>query len=244
MDDAELTRRIAATTRFRRLVHLAACASTQDVAAAESDDAAAIFWADHQTAGRGRQQREWHDEPGADLAVTFACRLALPEPALLPAAVPVCALQAVEPFAGRALRLKWPNDVFLDGRKLAGVLIDASGGRYAIGVGVNVNRTRFPRDLDGIATSLAQATGRVTDRCELLLALAQRLDAALAALLCGDTAALEQLFVARLGLVGRRVAVHAGTVHEGRLEQLDLRRLVLDGGRSVPLGIVQGIAVA
>ncbi len=70
LDDARIETLLRDRTRFRRLVHVASCASTQDLAAAENRAGDAIWWADHQTRGRGRQQREWHDDPGQDLAVT------------------------------------------------------------------------------------------------------------------------------------------------------------------------------
>jgi BirA family biotin operon repressor/biotin-[acetyl-CoA-carboxylase] ligase len=230
-------------TRFGRLVHVRSCGSTQDLAASDAGGDA-VFWADHQTAGRGRQNREWHDEPGADLCATFRVCAVLPSPLALPAALPVAVVQAVEPLVGRELRIKWPNDVFLDGRKLCGVLIDAGVGRpdtYLCGVGINCNRVRFPPDLEASATSLAVATGREVDRGGLLVALGERLSAVVDALLERRHDDLVAVFRARLGLVGRRVQVEAGDVSEGTLTDLDFARLVLDGSRELPLGIVRAI---
>jgi BirA family biotin operon repressor/biotin-[acetyl-CoA-carboxylase] ligase len=242
-DDSGLETLLRTSTRFRHFTHVPSCSSTQDLAAAEPDGDA-VFWADHQTHGRGRQQREWHDEPGADLAVTFRATVALPQPLALPAALPIAVLLALEPLAGRALRVKWPNDLLLDGRKLCGVLIDAGvAGResYLIGVGVNCNRTRFPRDLEATATSLALATGHSVDRRELLLAIARELEAMLVELDSRSHERLESLFRARLGLVGQRVAVDTGTVHTGTLQQVDFERVTLDGERIFPLAIVRGL---
>lgn len=231
-------------TRFRKLVHQVSCSSTQDLAAQQPGAGDAVFWSDHQTLGRGRMQREWHDEPGRDLAVTLRVTTALPNPTALPAALPVAVLQACEPFAGRPLRIKWPNDVFLDGRKLAGVLIDAGvGGRdtYLIGVGVNCNRVRFPPDLESIACSLATATGREVDRHDLLQQLAERVHSVIADLEAGRQAPLEALFRDRLGLFGQRVRVDAGRLHEGVLVALDFERLQLEGAVPLPLATVRGI---
>ena len=244
LDDARIETLLRDRTRFRRLVHVASCASTQDLAAAENRAGDAVWWADHQTRGRGRQQREWHDDPGKDLAVTFRVTTSLPMPLALPAALPVAVLQACEPFTGRALRIKWPNDLFLDGRKLCGVLIDAGIGgpdTYLIGVGVNCNRVRFPPDLQATACSLASATGSEVDRGELLVAVAERIDAMLDALSRRDHVALENVFRERLGLVGQRVHVDAAEASQGVLTDLDFHRLVLDGTRRVPLAIVRGI---
>lgn len=242
-DDAELDTRLAGTTRFGRLVHLPECRSTQDLAlAAEAGDA--VFWADHQTHGRGRQLREWHDEPGADLAVSLRVAFMLPNPLALSAAAPLCVLRSVEPVLGRKAGLKWPNDVMVDGRKLAGVLIDAGGGGpdgYAIGIGINCNRVRFPRDLEPRATSLALLCGREIDRRALLLELAQQLERALQALERGDEAELAASFADRLGLLGRRVEVVAARPHRGTLARLDCRELTLADGTKVPLGQVTAL---
>lgn len=242
--DSLLATRLRQTTRFRHLVHVASCPSTQDLAMATPADGDAVFWADHQTKGRGRQQREWHDEPGADLAVTFRVTLALPRPLALPAALPIAVLEALEPLVGRPLRLKWPNDLFLDGRKLCGVLIDAGlVGRdsYLIGVGVNGNRTRFPPDLEATATSLALATGHLIDRGDLLLAIAGRVEAMLQDLAAGQHERLEAEFRDRLGLIGQRVEVDAGAVHTGTLLHVDFAQVTLDGERRFPLATVRAL---
>ena len=242
--DARIETLLAERTRFRRLVHVTSCLSTQDLAAADATPGDAVFWADHQTRGRGRQRREWHDEPGRDLAVTFRLRTKLPRPLALPAAAPVAVVLACEPLAHRELRIKWPNDVFLDGRKLSGVLIDAGAGGadgYLIGVGINCNRVRFPRDLEAIATSLANATGHEVDRGALLVELAVQLDTVLTALEQDRLASLETVFKARLGLFGKRVSVESTDVHDGVLTGLDFTQLVLDGTRTLPLGVVRSI---
>ncbi len=250
--DEELEQLLKRRTRFARLVHTASCGSTQTLAMemlAEGSAGAgdAVFWADHQTAGRGRQQRFWDDRPGLDLAATFRVSQRLPEPLALPAALPVAVVEACEPFAGRRLRIKWPNDVFADGQKVAGVLIDRDSrdpDTYRIGVGVNVNRTGFPRDLDGRATSLALLTGREHDRARLLLALAERVDAMLEALSARRHEQLEEVFRDRLGLLGERVEADAGQPTSGRLTAIDFERLELDGTRSVPRAIVRSLRAA
>lgn len=238
-------------TRFRRLLHVDACDSTQDLAIEDATETGAappdaVFWADHQRRGRGRRQRVWHDEPGLDLAVTFRASLDLPDPVALPASLPVAVLQACEPFAGAALRIKWPNDVYAGDRKLAGVLVDRDSSQprtYRIGVGLNVNRLSFPADLDVAGTSLRRLRGAALDRSEVLVALAASVDAALAAIgPAGDRRAHEAAFRDRLGLVGDEVAVTAGEELTGTLTSIDFERLVLDGRRELPLAIVTRLA--
>jgi BirA family biotin operon repressor/biotin-[acetyl-CoA-carboxylase] ligase len=242
--DPQIETLLAERTRFRTLVHMASCASTQDAAAAATRDGDAVFWADHQTQGRGRQQREWHDEPGADLAVTFRASVALPQPLALAAALPVAVLLAVEPVLGRTLRVKWPNDLFLDGRKLCGVLIDtgqAGQHTWLIGIGINCNRVRFPPELEATATSLAVATGHEVDRAALLIAIAERLDALLRDLAAGRHEPWLATFRDRLGLVGQRVVVDAGAPFTGVLADVDFERVRLDDDRELPLAVVRGI---
>jgi BirA family biotin operon repressor/biotin-[acetyl-CoA-carboxylase] ligase len=231
-------------TRFRHLTRLASCDSTQDVAAAASRNGDAVFWSDHQRRGRGRQNRVWDDVPGLDLAVTFRVTAKLHKPLALAAALPVAVLQAIEPLVGRPLRVKWPNDLFLDGRKLCGVLIDtgmAGPDTFLIGIGVNCNRVRFPPELETIATSLALATGCEVDRGALLLAIATQLDTLLRDLEQGRDEPWLGTFRDRIGMLGQIVAVDATASHEGVLTNIDFDRLQLDGARSVPLAIVRGL---
>lgn len=247
MTDGGLAQALRERTRFGRLVHVPVCASTQDLAAEDRGSDDAVFWADHQTAGRGRQQRAWDDAGGDDLAVTWRVRAALPDPLALAASLPVALVSVLEPRAGRPLRVKWPNDVLAGDRKLAGVLVDVHSGSHPtwrIGTGVNVNRTAFPAPLAATATSLALLAGRPHDRAALLLDLALALDDLLRTLQAGRTDALVAAFGQRLGLLGQPVVVVAGGEHRGRLQALDFAHLLLDGGRRLPLGLVTAIRPA
>jgi BirA family biotin operon repressor/biotin-[acetyl-CoA-carboxylase] ligase len=180
------------TGRWRRIEWRAEVDSTQrlarDLARAGAPEGTAVV-AERQTAGRGRLGRQWHSPAGVNLYCSVILR-----PRLAPAAVPRLALVAgvavavaVEETAGRRPAIKWPNDVLLDGRKVAGVLteMDAEVERVAhviAGIGVNLNapRTAFPPDLRAKATSLRLATGRPVDRAaftgRLLAALEARYD--------------------------------------------------------------------
>lgn len=240
--DAELATALSRATAFARLVHVTACSSTMDLAAQDPVGDDAVFWADHQTRGRGRQQRPWLDGDGLDLAVTFRVRPKLPMPMALPAVVPLCVLEMLAAHGATGMRLKWPNDVLLAERKIAGVLIDAAShqpGVYFVGIGVNVNSQRLPDAVAHLATSLRLATGREHDRGELLLDLATRLDRALATVATGDVAGHEAAYRRHLGLFERRVVVRAGGEARGRLVGLDFHNLTLDDGTTFPLGLVQ-----
>jgi BirA family biotin operon repressor/biotin-[acetyl-CoA-carboxylase] ligase len=247
--DEKLESVLKRQTRFAELIHVQSCDSTQDLAAQEpaggnemSGDA--VFWADHQTQGRGRQQRYWDDEAGLDLAITLRVTTKLSNPVALPAALPVAVLQACEPIAGQSLRIKWPNDVYAHDRKLSGVLIDRDTARpdtYRIGVGINANRTKFEGALADIGTSLALLSGKQQDRHALVLALATRVDAMVAAIEHSDLREHEALFRERLGLLNERVEVHARETVVGTLTAIDFANLVLDERITVPLAIVRSL---
>lgn len=157
--------------------------STQTVAFALAADGApdgTVVVAESQTAGRGRRGRPWVDEPGASLLVSILLRPRL-EPARLPGlslAAGVAVAQAMTRSAGLSPRLKWPNDVLVGGRKIAGILLESrtngagEGGRLAVlGIGVNLGQRVFSSDLAHRATSVWLATRRLVDRDVVLAAL-------------------------------------------------------------------------
>jgi BirA family biotin operon repressor/biotin-[acetyl-CoA-carboxylase] ligase len=118
-----------------------------------------VVTADEQTAGRGRRGNEWFAPPGSCLLYSALLRpFAADGPGLLPLAVPVAVCEAAEAVAPVRCRLKWPNDVWVDERKVAGVLVEArpDDGWAVIGVGLNVAipRDAFPPELRDTAASV------------------------------------------------------------------------------------------
>lgn len=249
---AKLEADLKRLTRFVRLTHLPECNSTQDLAAQEPTNANdapedAVFWADHQSQGRGRQERAWDDQPGLDLAVTMRVTTKLSNPLALPASLPVAVLQTCEPIAGQQLRIKWPNDVYAGGRKLSGVLIDRDTKRpdtYRIGVGINVNSVNLAGDLAVTGTSLALLSKSEQDRGSVVLSLARHVDAMITAIETDDVGMHEQMFRERIGLLGEHVEVCARDTVQGKLTAIDFERLVLDDQIEVPLAIVRSLSRA
>jgi len=111
-----------------RFVHLESVTSTQDVA--RDMPIGSVVLADHQTRGRGRLSHRWESPPGAALLVSFVIA---PNP-LLSLAAGVAAAEA----CGRGVRLKWPNDLLLDGSKVGGILVEASPAKAVCGIGINL----------------------------------------------------------------------------------------------------------
>lgn len=182
----------ALKTKFlgRNLRWLASIPSTNDDARrwAERDAPhGALVVADHQTAGRGRQGRIWTTRAGLNLTISLVLRPAIPasEYGLVTLAASVAARGAVAEHAvGRKVEIKWPNDILIGRAKCCGMLLesaiqaDADASYVVLGIGMNVNQTVFPDELQGRATSLMLETGQRLDRAALLADLLSSLEAA------------------------------------------------------------------
>jgi BirA family transcriptional regulator, biotin operon repressor / biotin---[acetyl-CoA-carboxylase] ligase len=189
--------------------HVDECASTQ-LLLGPGDPEGAVATTDHQTAGRGRRGRRWVEAPGTSVLVSVLLRPPpeLPAPQLSLVGGLATAL-AAEHALGLAAQLKWPNDVMVDRRKVAGVLAEAREGVVVLGIGLNVNQARheLPGDARVPAASLRTIDGRVRDREELLDSLLRRLDGVYASWREGGLESLYDDLGARDFLRGRRVTV-------------------------------------
>jgi BirA family biotin operon repressor/biotin-[acetyl-CoA-carboxylase] ligase len=170
-------------------------------AARDGADDGLVVVADVQTAGRGRLGRSWESPPGSSLLVTVLLRRPAVDHAVMAAGVALA--RAVEQVGGIDVALKWPNDVVVGDRKLAGLLAESEGDRLVIGAGCNVNWESFPDELEGTATACNLEAGHPVDRDALLDAYVDELADVLAA---GDVVLDE--YRARLATLGRRVRVH------------------------------------
>ena len=156
----------------RRIVRFESIASTMHEAgrlAAEGCDSGTAVVAEEQTAGLGRHGHSWHSEPRAGLYASIVLRRA-PAPAVT-LAMGIAAAEAIENTTGLRVDLRWPNDLILNGRKVAGILVESIPGALIVGVGVNVNHRAFPADIEHLATSLRIESGREHSREALLDAL-------------------------------------------------------------------------
>jgi len=171
-----------------------------------------VVTADEQGAGRGRQGRTWFARPGSALLYSALLR-PLGDRPLLPLAVPLAVCDAAESLAALTCAVKWPNDVWVGTRKLAGVLIESrfergGGGWAVIGIGLNlsVGRDELPEELRETATSLAIETGSAPSAPEAKALL----DAALARWVDAGSGAILEGFRARDALAGRRISWKGG----------------------------------
>jgi BirA family transcriptional regulator, biotin operon repressor / biotin---[acetyl-CoA-carboxylase] ligase len=159
--------------------HVVSTPSTQLLLAAGAPEGALVV-AEEQTAGRGRLGRSWLAPAGTSLLASLQLRPPVPAgrlPELTVVASRACA-EAIAALTGLEPELKFPNDVLLDGRKIAGILAEAREGRVVLGIGVNVNvrAEELPREVDRPATSLLVETGREVERAGLLVELLERLE--------------------------------------------------------------------
>jgi BirA family biotin operon repressor/biotin-[acetyl-CoA-carboxylase] ligase len=163
----------------RRVLFFNKTASTNDIAltlAADADAEGTVVIADEQTSGRGRLGRVWHSPPGSGLYVSIVLRRSsAPASAdratgLLTLAAGVALAEAVEEVTSLRPDIKWPNDLMIGRRKLAGILAESASSdllHIVLGYGINVGAGRLPSDVDARATSLESELGRPADRAVL-----------------------------------------------------------------------------
>lgn len=155
------------------------CESTQTLLLDGDYPEGAAAATDHQTAGRGRLGRHWVEAPGTSVLVSVVFHPpAERRPQELSLVAGIAAAEAVEGATGLTAQVKWPNDVMLNRRKVAGVLAEMRGHVVVVGIGINVNQTRpqLPADAKVPAGSLRTIVGATHDRAALLGSLLYRLE--------------------------------------------------------------------
>lgn len=198
-----------------------------------------VVTADEQDAGRGRQGREWFAHPGSALLYSALLR-PLGERPLLPLSVPLAVCEAAEALARVECAVKWPNDVWIDGRKLAGVLIESRfergrEGWAVIGVGLNlaISADEFPQELRETATSLALAGGSAGPRPDEARA---ALDRALGHWVEEPADRVLDEFRRRDGLAGREISWNGGAGTASGIDESGHLLVELGDGTSRALG--------
>jgi BirA family biotin operon repressor/biotin-[acetyl-CoA-carboxylase] ligase len=229
----DLAARLGPCDLVREIVVFTETDSTNDLATQRGRQGEAgglVIFAERQTAGRGRFGRHWASASHRGLWFSLLLRpaLALPLWPRLTTWVAVALADAIESALGLPAVIKWPNDIYLDGKKVAGILAesgtDSAGEPFAVvGIGVNVNHepADFPPELTARATSLRMAAGQPIDRPAFATALLQALDARLPQLATN----FPEMIAAATGrsfLLGRWIRVQSGVeILEGHAEALD-----------------------
>ncbi|MBW2623208.1 MAG: biotin--[acetyl-CoA-carboxylase] ligase [Deltaproteobacteria bacterium] len=208
-----------------------------------------LILAEYQTAGRGRLGRTWHSPPGLNIYMSLILTpdLALNRTPLLTLAAGLAGSEAISRVTGQKPLVKWPNDLILKDRKVAGILSemevqDASVRFVVLGVGINVNlaASDLPEELKDLAGSLRIATGRIWDRGLVLAAFLSELEKYYELLRQDRRDELLGKYRRVCQNIGRRVRFdRKGILIEGRAVDLDLSgRLLVEqdkDGRIVPV---------
>ena len=209
--------------------------STQNIArnlAAEGAPHGTAVIAETQSAGRGRMGRGWHSPPGVNLYTTIILRprLAMAEVPRLSLVAGVAAAEALEEVAPGIVALKWPNDVWLNGRKAGGIIAEAVTDRaqrldsVLLGIGLNLNLAKddVPGEIRERAISVLIATGHRCDRVAVANSLFTRLNIRYDEIVTRGFAAVRPAWERYSGLTGKRVTVvDAGTREEGMVKGID-----------------------
>jgi BirA family biotin operon repressor/biotin-[acetyl-CoA-carboxylase] ligase len=198
--------------------------STQKVAAEMVEAGAApgtVVIAEQQTAGRGRLGRTWHSPPGLNLYATFILRPRMPiaEVPRLSLVAGVAVADTLATVAPGMVALKWPNDVWLKGRKAGGIIAEAIADSaqnllcVLLGIGLNLNLAIYdiPEELRDKATSVRIATGHRCDRIAIAATLFNRLNSRYMEAEAHGFAAMRPDYERYFALTGKKVTVSDGT---------------------------------
>ncbi|UWZ86729.1 biotin--[acetyl-CoA-carboxylase] ligase [Occallatibacter riparius] len=219
---------LAGTVFAGKLHYLPSTGSTNSDAMTAARNGAphgSVWFADEQTAGRGRGDHAWHSAVAQGLYVSVLLRLPI-APAdmpLLPLAAGLAAADAVRAASGLSVDLRWPNDLLIGERKAGGILVESQAGFAVVGIGINVHQQSFAADLATPGTSLDLESGRWIDRQPLLIALLEALEREARGLL--DAAAVrgipERVARASTWVKGKEVEVHGPQECTGVTDGLD-----------------------
>ncbi len=261
-DPAALDHELAGTPFAGNLRYFATIHSTNTFAMKQAEDGArsgTVYFADEQTAGRGRGAHAWHSAPSSGLYVSILLRprIAPADVLWLSLAAGLAVHDAVRHVTALEPDIRWPNDMLFGRKKFGGILTELNAEvtrvrHVVIGIGINVHQEEFPPDLAPIATSLAIESGRHWSRQDLLLALLCNIDREVNALVLPgqlDTATqniLARLEAASTWVRGKQVYVEEEPGYAGITDGLDprgfLRIRTADGLRTVFSGGVREAA--
>ena len=247
LDANLIERRLGLPFVGRNVICFGEVDSTNDVAfdSALQDDAdGLVVLAESQRLGRGRLGRSWISRPGANILMStlLGSNPLLPHEALTIAAG-VAVAEGIEAATDLAAQLKWPNDVLLDGAKVAGILVETrtiGGSRVAVvGIGINANAAPPDAEVDFPTTCIADQLHHPVERIELVIAVLNKLDEWVEAVQAGALDRLHDAWISRCGMLNERVTVWCnGIEHVGRvLDVSPMGELVLecDTGRRLHL---------
>lgn len=189
MTEEELTSLIDTDWAGRKIVYFDETDSTNLQIKRLGDEGAphgTLAVADRQTMGRGRRGRSWESPSGTGIYMSILLRPDIhPDKAPMLTLVMACSVaEGISEIMGQdcpPVRIKWPNDVIVNGRKVCGILTEMSSqidyvNHVTVGVGINVNQSEFPKEIEEMATSLKMESGKTVRRAPLIAAIMERLE--------------------------------------------------------------------
>jgi BirA family biotin operon repressor/biotin-[acetyl-CoA-carboxylase] ligase len=203
-----------------------------------------VVVADAQSGGRGRLDRIWESPPSMNLYLSVVLRPDIPaaSASLIPLMIGVAVSDVISLYCPGQVRLKWPNDVLIGGRKICGILTEmrarADRVHFVIaGIGVNINMRKldFPREIRETATSLRIVTECEVDRLDFAIRLFETLERWYRIFINGNGAVIREKWLQYAEIVGKRVEVVSGqAIQRGTVLGLDAQgALLLEGETGV-----------
>jgi BirA family biotin operon repressor/biotin-[acetyl-CoA-carboxylase] ligase len=220
----------------QRVLHFPCLESTNTYAstlAADPANAGVVVLADEQTAGRGQLGRTWTCPAGDGvlMSVLLFPPLGLRRAAILTAWAAVSVCETIREVTGAEARVKWPNDILMEGRKVCGVLIEQAAGSVVAGIGLNVSQSPASLSEAGLtqAASLAMCVDKPLNRSEIARHLIKQLDEEYDRLRNCDFGGLETRWKEGIGLIGKSVTVDGlDQTVDGSLRDLTFSEVVVD----------------
>ncbi len=154
----------------KQIVIYKSTASTNDIARRYADGGpkndGLVVLAEHQTAGRGRRGNKWFDGKNKSILCSILVFYGSVQPNMMALAAAAATAQAIDRCGKYEAKIKWPNDIFVNDKKLAGILIEKKHNYYIVGIGINCHHQKadFPNELRDIATSIDMESNTICDR--------------------------------------------------------------------------------
>jgi len=193
--------------------------AAMDLGKQREDPEGIIVIAETQSRGRGRLGRDWISPPGVNLYFTVLLKPPFHpnEANFITLMTAVAVVTAIREYTGADAKIKWPNDIMVNGKKAGGVLVEMKSGGdrikfLCIGIGLNVNMPldALPDDIRLLSTSLMQETGQLLDRVKVFGAILLEMEKSYKILLSGDKRAIIHQWIRLNCTVGHEIAARAG----------------------------------
>ncbi|WAC41484.1 biotin--[acetyl-CoA-carboxylase] ligase [Pedobacter sp. SL55] len=194
-----------------------------------------VIMAEHQFAGRGQLGNVWYAEPGKNLTFSLLLRpsfIAIEQQFVLNMLVSVALNEVLLKYLPNGLSVKWPNDIFLDDKKIGGILIEnVIVGRVIkqsiIGIGLNINQSVFDGELKDRTVSIAQILQQDVNLMALLAEICTQIEQLYLKLRAGRSTSLRDLYVSKLYRLNKLARYsHNGQIFEGKIEGISAAGLL------------------